>query len=187
MNPHSREDAPLVTVLVPTFNRRRFLADALASLVAQTYETFEAIVINDGGAGVRDVVDGFADPRLVLIERQENRGKAASLNEALERARGTYVAYLDDDDRYYPNHLARLVETLEGRTDCGVAYTDLYKVHCRLRPDGSRQVLGKVVNVSRDFDRFFLCYFNHTLHVSVMHRRDLLERTGPYDESLAIL
>jgi len=178
---------PLVTVLVPTFNRRRFLAEALGSLLAQTYETFEAIVINDGGVSVRDIVDGLADPRLTLIERRENRGKAASLNEALERARGTYVAYLDDDDRYYPNHLARLVETLEGETDCGVAYTDLYKVHCRLRPDGSRQVLGKVVNVSRDFDRFFLCYFNHTLHVSVMHRRDLLERTGPYDESLAVL
>ncbi len=183
----SHTNGPLVTVLVPTFNRRRYLAQALRSLLAQTYETFEAIIINDGGVSVRDIVDDLADPRLVLIERGENRGKAASLNEALARARGTYVAYLDDDDRYYPNHLARLVEALEGHTDCGAAYTDLYKVHCRLRPDGSRQVLGKVVNVSRDFDRFFLCYFNHTLHVSVMHRRDLLERTGPYDESLAIL
>ncbi|MFO8012986.1 MAG: glycosyltransferase [Phycisphaerae bacterium] len=178
---------PFVSVLVPTYNRRRYLAEALASIVAQTYEHFEAIVINDGGVGVRDVVDGFADPRLVLIDRADNRGKAASLNEGLERARGTYVAYLDDDDLYYPHHLERLVETLEGPTDCGVAYTDLYKAHCRIQPDGSRQVLGKVVNISRDFDRFFQCYFNHTLHVAAMHRRDLLERAGPYDESLGIL
>jgi hypothetical protein len=178
---------PLISVLVPTYNRPRYLAEALASVVAQTYKHFEAIVINDGGVSVRDVVDDFGDPRLVLIERAENRGKAASLNDGLERAQGTYVAYLDDDDLYYPQHLARLVETLEGPTDCGVAYTDLYKVHCRIRPDGTRQVLGKVVNISRDFDRFFQCYFNHTLHVAAMHRRDLLERTGLYDESLGVL
>jgi hypothetical protein len=181
------QSGPLVTVLVPTFNRRLFLREALASVVAQTYANFEAIVVNDGGVSVRDVVDGFADPRLALIERKENRGVAASLNEALGRARGTYVAYLGDDDLYYPNHLARLVGTLEGQDACGVAYTDLYKVHCRLQPGGGRQVLGKVVNISRDFDRFFMGYFNHTLHVAAMHRRDLLDRTGPYDESLAIL
>jgi len=178
---------PLVTVLVPTFNRRGTLREALASLVAQTHAHFEALVINDGGAPVRDVVDAFADPRLVLIDRRENRGKAASLNEALARARGTYVAYLDDDDLFYPRHLQCLVEALEADGTCAAAYTDLYKVHCRVLPDGTRQVLGKVVNVCRDFDRFFLCYFNHVLHVSLMHRRDLLARTGPYDESLGIL
>lgn len=183
--PHT--NGPLVSVLVPTYNRPRYLAEALASVVGQTYEHFEAIVVNDGGVGVRDVVDRFADPRLVLLERAENRGVAASLNEALARARGTYVAYLGDDDLYYPHHLDRLVGTLEGSPDCGVAYTDLYKVHCRIRPDGTRQVLGKVVNISRDFDRFFQCYFNHTLHVAAMHRRDLLRRTGPYDESLGVL
>jgi len=187
MAPDHRKADPLVTVLVPTYNRRLYLAEALASLVAQTYANFEAIVVNDGGVSVRDVVDRFADPRLALIERSENRGVAASLNEGLGLARGRYVAYLGDDDRYYPRHLERLVETLRDHPDCGVAYTDLYKVHCRIRPDGSRQVLGKVVNISRDFDRFFLCYFNHTLHVAAMHRRDLLERTSPYDESLRVL
>jgi len=187
MSPTPNTTGPLVTVLVPTYNRRRYLAEALASLLGQTYGHFEAIVINDGGVSVRDVVDRFADPRLALIERTENRGVAATLNEGLARARGTYVAYLGDDDLYYPHHLERLVETLEGGTDCGVAYTNLYKVHCRIRPDGRRQVLGKVVNISRDFDRFFLSYFNHTLHVAAMHRRDLLERTGPYDESLRVL
>lgn len=180
-------DDPLVSVIVPTFNRRRYLREALVSLLGQTYGRFEAFVVNDGGAPVRDIIEGLADARLALIERRENRGKAASLNEALGRARGTYVAYLDDDDLYYPGHLARLVAALEGSAGCGAAYTDLYKVHCRLRPDGTRQVLGKVVNVSRDFDRFLLCYFNHALHVSLMHRRDLLEKTGPYNESLGIL
>jgi len=177
---------PLVSVLVPTFNRRRYLKEALAGLIGQTYGRFEAIVVNDGGEPVADVVERFADPRLALIERRETRGKAASLNEALEHASGKYVAYLDDD-LYYPQHLARLVGAMEGDPDCGAAYTDLYKVHCRILPGGARQVRGKVVNDSRDFDRFFLCYCGHALHVSLMHRRDLLERTGPYNERLSIL
>ena len=187
MQSSTKQHGPLVSVLVPTFNRRRYLKEALAGLLGQTYGHFEAIVVNDGGETVADVVERFADPRLVLIERRENRGKAASLNQALAHASGKYVAYLDDDDLYYPQHLRRLVDALEGDTGCGLAYTDLYKVHCRILPDGARQVRGKVVNVSRDFDRFFLCYFNHALHVSLMHRRDLLERTGPYNECLRIL
>jgi len=80
-----------------------------------------------------------------------------------------------------------LVNVLENQTDCQVAYSDLYGVYCKVRPDGSRQILGKVVEVSRDFDRFFMLCFNHTLHVSLMHRRDLLEKTGPYNEQLNVL
>jgi len=184
---HDNPDAPLVSVLVPTFNRRRYLAEAIASLLAQTHRRFEALIVNDGGEPVADLVASFNDPRLVLIDRRQNRGKAFSLNQALARAQGKYVAYLDDDDRYYPGHLARLVRALESDADCGAAYSDLYKVHCRVLPDGTRQVLGKVVNISRDFDRFFLCHFNHVLHVSLLHRRDLVEKTGLYNEGLRIL
>jgi glycosyltransferase involved in cell wall biosynthesis len=185
--PYDTKNGPLVSVLVPTFNRHRYLQEALASLVRQTHANFEAFVVNDGGRPVADLVASFNDPRLVMLDRRENRGKAFSLNQALGRAQGRYVAYLDDDDRYYPHHLATLVEALETQDDCHAAYTDLYKVHCRMEPDGSRRVLGKVVNISRDFDRFFLCHFNHVLHVSLAHRRDLLDRTGPYNENLRVL
>lgn len=178
---------PLVTVLVPTFNRRRYLFEAVESLVRQTYANFEAFIVNDGGERVDDLVASFNDPRLILLDRRENRGKAFSLNQALQHARGKYVAYLDDDDRYYPSHLARLVDALETDDNCQAAYADLYKVHCRVLPDGRRQVLGKVVNISRDFDRNFICYFNHVLHVSLAHRRDLLDRTGLYNENLRVL
>jgi len=124
---------------------------------------------------------------MIFINRKENRGKAFSLNEALARAEGEYIAYLDDDDLYYPNHIETLVDVLENKTDCQVAYSDLYKVCCKITPDGSRQVLSKVVNVSRDFDRFFMLYFNHVLHVSLMHHRDLIEKTGLYNEQLNVL
>jgi len=178
---------PLVSVLLPTYNRRRYLPYALASAVRQTYRNLEIFVVNDGGHDVRDIVASFDDPRILFIDRRENRGKPHSLNEALARARGKYVAYLDDDDIYYPNHVQVLVEALEGPTDCQVAYSDLYKTYCRVLSNGDREILSKHVEISRDFDRFLMLYFNHALHVSLMHRRDLLDRTGLYNENLNIL
>jgi glycosyltransferase involved in cell wall biosynthesis len=182
-----KEAGPVVTVLVPTFNRRRYLAGALASVVRQSYRNLQIIVINDGGEDVSDIVNSFGDERLIFIDRKENRGKAHSLNEALLRAEGKYVAYLDDDDLYYPNHIETLLDALENNSGCQVAYSDLYKVYCKVCSDGSRKVLSKVVEISRDFDRFFMLYYNHVLHVSLMHRRDLLEKTGLYNEDINVL
>jgi len=184
----SRKKAgPIVTVLVPTFNRRRYLAGALDSVVRQSYQNLQIIVINDGGEDVSDIVNSFGDERLIFIDRKENRGKAFSLNEALARAEGKYVAYLDDDDLYYTNHIETLVNALENESNCQVAYSDLYKVYCKVCLDGSKQVLSKVVEFCRDFDRFVILYFNQTVHQSLMHRRDLIEKTGPYNEDLNIL
>lgn len=178
---------PLVSVLLPTYNRRRYLPQALASVVQQTHRNLEIFVINDGGEDVSDVVGAFDDPRVIFLDRKENRGKPYSLNEALGCAQGKYIAYLDDDDMYYRHHVEVLVDALEGENDCQVAYSDLYKVYCNVQPSGDREVLSKEVEISRDFDRFMMLYFNHVLHVSLMHRRDLLDRTGLYNENLNIL
>jgi len=178
---------PKVSVLISTFNRPRYLSEALASVLHQSYRNLQVIVVNDGGEDVSGVINSFNDRRVIFINRRDNRGKAFSLNEALGCAEGKYIAYLDDDDLYYPNHIETLVDALENRTDCTVAYSDLYKSHCKAKPDGGRQVLSKVVEVSRDFDRFFMLYFNHVLHVSLMHRKDLIEKTGLYNEDLDVL
>lgn len=108
---------PLVSILIPTFNRRRYLAQALASALRQTYPSIEVIVINDGGEDVGDIVQSFADQRVVFINRRQNRGKAYSLNEALSRASGKYITYLDDDDMYYPYHVETLANALELNPD----------------------------------------------------------------------
>ncbi|GAG26148.1 unnamed protein product, partial [marine sediment metagenome] len=111
---------PVVSVLIPTFNRPRYLSEALASALHQSYSNLQVIVVNDGGQDVSSIVNSFSDPRIIFINRKENRGKAFSLNEALARAEGEYIAYLDDDDLYYPNHIETLVDVLENKTDCQV-------------------------------------------------------------------
>jgi glycosyltransferase involved in cell wall biosynthesis len=95
---YEKKAGPVVSVLVPTFNRPQYLSKALASVLQQSYRNLQLIVINDGGEDVGDIVDSFRDPRLIFINRKENRGKPYSLNEALNRAEGKYVAYLAAGD-----------------------------------------------------------------------------------------
>lgn len=97
---------PTVSVIVPTYNRPDRLRTALASLGAQTYQDFEIIVVNDAGCEVGSVIDACADRhRIMTITHDRNRGLAAARNSGLRAAKGTYIAYLDDDDRYLPHHL----------------------------------------------------------------------------------
>jgi glycosyltransferase involved in cell wall biosynthesis len=178
---------PLVSVLISTYNRPRYVREAVGSILRQTYPNFEVILVRDGGKPVGDIVGEFGDRRLIFIDRDHNRGLPYSFNEALSRAKGRYIAYLGDDDIYYPNHLEVLVNTLDGQDRYQVAYTDLYKVNCRITAGGERVVLSKNVEISRDFSRMTMLRFNHTLHVSLMHDRMLLERAGGYNEELNVL
>jgi glycosyltransferase involved in cell wall biosynthesis len=176
-----------VTVLISTYNRPAYLAEALESIFSQTYPNFEIMLVRDGGLPVRDVVARFDDARLTFIDRDENRGLPYSFNEALSRAKGQYVCYLGDDDKFYPHHIETLLRTILQNPDYSVVYSDLYKAHCRILSDGRRRVLAKNVEISRDFDRMLMLQFNHALHVSLLHRRDLLNRAGPYNEKLNVL
>lgn len=180
-------NGPLVSVVISTYNRPAYLAEALESIFCQTYSNFEILLVRDGGLPVRDVVRQFDDSRLTFIDRDENRGLPYSFNEALSQAKGEYVCYLGDDDKFYPHHLATLLQAILQNPDYGVVYGDLYKAHCRVLGDGRRRVLAKNVEISRDFDRMLMLQFNHALHVSLMHRRDLLNQAGPYNEKLNVL
>jgi tetratricopeptide (TPR) repeat protein len=178
---------PKVTVLIPTYNRPAYLPQAIRSVIGQQLADWEMFVINDGGVDVRNVVEGFGDERVAYVNRPVNEGKAACLNDGLRRAHGDYVAYLDDDDLWYPNHLAALADVLDGRPQIGVAYSDLYRVVCAVDEQGMRYPLQKQVEICRDYNRMFMFHFNHTLHVSLMHRRELGLRVGGYDESVRVL
>jgi glycosyltransferase involved in cell wall biosynthesis len=183
----ARSDGPLVTVLISTYNRPAYLAEALESIFRQTYRNFEILLVRDGGLPVRDVVGQFDDPRLHFIDRDENRGLPRSFNEALAAARGEYICYLGDDDKFYPHHIAVLVDAIVKHPEYAAVYSDLYKAHCRVLPDGRRRVLAKNVEISRDFDRMLMLQFNHALHVSLIHRRDVFEQAGRYNEKLNVL
>lgn len=174
---------PKVSVIVPTYNRPDRLRTALASLAAQTYQDFEVIVINDAGCDVGSVIDACADRhRITTICHDRNRGLAAARNSGLRAAKGAYIAYLDDDDRYLPNHLETLVCYLD-RGECRVAYTDAWRVHERMI-DGVYVEIARDVPYSNEFSPADLLVSNYFPVLSVMHARQCVDETGFFDESL---
>ncbi len=95
---------PLFSVIIPTYGRQQYLAQAIRSVLAQRVQDFECIVVDD--ASPEPVVIPVADPRIRLILRHQNGGPAAARNTGLEHALGRYIAFLDDDDLYTPERLS---------------------------------------------------------------------------------
>jgi len=151
-NLNNKSLQPLVTVIIPSFNRPNMLKEALMSVLSQSYQNYEIIVINDGGIDVKDIIASIdTDRNIIYLQHEENRGLPAARNTGIRAAGGKYIAYLDDDDIYYPNHLETLVKHLEGN-DFKVAYTDSYYVTQSFITDGY-VTTGESVNYSFDFDR----------------------------------
>ena len=101
---------PLFSVIIPTYGRPEFLAEAVASVLAQTVDDFECIVVDDASPEPVTVVD---DPRVRLIRRDENAGEPAARNTGMDHARGQYLAFLDDDDLFTPDRLALALDALD--------------------------------------------------------------------------
>lgn len=112
--------APQVTVVLPTHNRPRLLKEAMTSLVAQTHRDWEVIVVGDGSTPKAALET--ADPRFQMVRHSVSLGGAAAKNTGLRHARGEIVAFLDDDDLYAPEYLARAVEALRLRPDLDVVF-----------------------------------------------------------------
>jgi glycosyltransferase involved in cell wall biosynthesis len=109
---------PLVSVIMPSFNARRTLRLAMASLAAQTYQNWECVLVDDGSiddsAGLAERVD---DSRIRIYRFEENKGRGAARQFALEHAKGKYLCMLDADDWIYPWKVAGQVEVLEAERE----------------------------------------------------------------------
>ena len=96
---------PEISVILPVFNSEEFIGKAIESVLAQTFEDFELIIVNDGSTdSSKDIIDSFSDDRIRIIN-QSNQGPGAARNNALKIAQGSYVMYLDSDDWFCPDAL----------------------------------------------------------------------------------
>ena len=109
----AKHASPRFSIVVPTYNRAKTLQRTLDSCFAQTYADFEVIVVDDGSSdGTLEALGTNTDPRLVVVP-QQNAGPAAARNHGMRRARGSYIAFLDSDDLWYPEFLATAQAQLE--------------------------------------------------------------------------
>ena len=114
----------MISVVIPLYNKESSIASALVSVLAQIYQDFEVVVVDDGSTDSgAAIVEGYTDARIRLI-RQENAGVSAARNKGIAEAKGEYVAFLDADDEWMPEFLAEIVALQREFPECRAQATN---------------------------------------------------------------
>lgn len=167
---------PKISVIIPTHDREHLLRRAVASVMSQTEQNFEILIINDSADIAKDI---YANEKVRYIKNPRG-GIRTQRNLGLNQARGEYIAYLDDDDFFFRNHLATLSHKLDSDKNIMIAYTDTLQITEDefLRPIKTARIL------SQDFDYNRIAYMNYITTNSVMHRKSAIDVIGNFDEQL---
>lgn len=171
---------PLVSVIIPTWNRAHLIAQTLESVYAQTWDNLEVIVVDDGSTdSTREAVEPFIEKGLVYL-KQVNAGAPSARNAGLSAATGTYVAFLDSDDRWRKTKLERQMEKmLSSSGDTALVYCGIEKV------DADGNTLG--YKVPKKSGRVFLELLEDNFIGSTsapLIRASALDDTGGFDATL---
>jgi glycosyltransferase involved in cell wall biosynthesis len=169
--------APLVSVVTPIFEAAAFIGDALDSVAAQDHPAIEVVVVDDGstdgGAAVAEARAGALGLALTLV-RQPNQGPAVARNRGLERARGTFVTFLDADDRMTPDRLAFGLAHLDAHPEAdGVVGTHVNVVDAGVTPPAWLAELPDPAQAP------------HYLVMTLLARATVFDRVGGFDPSYA--
>lgn len=178
------ENKPLVTIITPTYNRKNLIGRTILSIVKQTYDNIEHIIVNDGGEDVSDVIEVVAGTypekakRIKYINKPKNEGVSAARNSALERAHGDYICLLDDDDIYYPLAVEFRLWAME-KFNADVVYTkalrDIWEVS-----EGGYVSIGKDLYWECSFDKDLILIQNVANSECVTFSRRAWDKTGNY-------
>jgi glycosyltransferase involved in cell wall biosynthesis len=173
---------PQVSVIIPSYNTAGLIRTCLDSVFQQSYRDLEAIVVNDGSPDtpqLEEALQPYLD-RIVYI-RQENKRCAGARNTAIRRARGKYLAFLDSDDAWVPNHLASQMNLFEQDPSLDMVYSDAILVS-----DGKREKAFTEICPSMGEATFEALILERCqIPVStVVARKDAIERAGMFDENL---
>lgn len=176
---------PAVSVILPTYNRAHCIRRAIDSVLGQTFDDFELIVIDDGSNdGTRQIIESYDDPRIVHVHNDENLGQTPRLNEGLRLARADLIAFQDSDDEWLPTKLERQVTAMRAQPpEVGIVYTDKW----RFEPGREKYHWKSPVNMPEDGIIFDGALDDRVYNIgpqSVLIRRECFEKVGPFDERL---
>jgi len=179
-----------VSVIIPTFNGAQYIAETMASVLDQTRDDLELIVVDDGSTDrTREIVAGYGPP--VRLVTQPNAGVSTARNRGIREARGAFICLLDQDDYWFPDKLERQLQAMAAHPQCGVVYSSFFP----WQPDaaGIFPTPGSY-DPSRypdDIDPEYSGWIYHQLLIdcwmltsTAMFRQDVFERCGSFDETL---
>lgn len=166
---------PLVSVIIPAYNEEKYIAETIQSILGQSFTEFEVIIVDDGSTDkTYKIASSFTDSRLQVYQ-QENGGPAKARNEALVKARGSYIALQDADDRSMPDRLEKQYDFLNKNLDCiGVGTNAAY-----IKADG--EFIFNTDNLPHNPENWS---WNQPpcIHPSVMFRKSVLNNIGGYPD-----
>lgn len=170
-------NTPQVTVVMTVYNTEKYIGQAVASILGQSFKNFELLVVDDASTDrSMEIVLSFGDPRIRLIRNSANKGVAYSRKRALAEARGAYIAVLDADDVACEDRLRLQVEFLEGHPEIGL----LGSAFDIIDADGNVE-RSCSVPVDPLANSWKLLFGNHICHSTVMFRRQVGLGLGGYD------
>jgi len=177
------EDTITVSVIMPTFNRGQEIRKSIESVLNQNFIDFELIIINDGGSGlIEEIINLYQNPKIKYFRLKSNKGLAAALNEGILRARGKYIAYLDDDDIYYSEHLETLVKALEASPH-RLVYAKTQKVIGTVK-EGEFKLTRLDRILGQPFNKDVLLKKTFVTTCSVMLEKSIFKEVGLFREDL---
>ena len=174
---------PKVSIIIPCYNREKFIEETIQSALAQTYPNTEVIAVDDSSTdSTRLVLEGFRDSITILEHLgYQNRGQSASINLGIKCSTGKYISILDSDDLFAPNKIEAQVSFLEKNQQFGLVYangfaidengTKLYRIY-----DETQREVSNPERVLLD------CYFS--VPSNALARRTIFEKAGEFDETL---
>lgn len=180
---------PMVSIIVPTYNRENVIERAVNSILRQGYEAYEVIVVDDGSADhTADVIGKIQDDRIRYIKLPENQGVAHARNVGIQEAKYDYIAFLDSDDEWMPDKLELQMKKLMN------APKQVGLVYCRME-GMQREGKDRYLCPSRDFrdtvlegNMFELLLWKNVIGTpSVLIRKECLEQAGGFKETLQCL
>ena len=170
-----------VSVVIPTYNAARFVTQAIDSVLAQTFKSYEVLVVDDGSTDdTREVLTKYVAP--VHYLPKQNGGVSSARNYGIERARGKYVAFLDADDLWMPEKLEKQIAVLESDENIGLVYAATEKV------DENLQTVGFIeANAYDDYCEALLLNLNIVAGScsSAIVRRDVVLKTDGFDAAFS--
>ncbi|HEX4388438.1 MAG TPA: glycosyltransferase [Steroidobacteraceae bacterium] len=170
----------LVSVVIASYNMGHFLAQAVQSVLAQSYTNVEVQIVDDGSDDdTAVIVERWREDPRVHVHRQDNGGQARAKNQGVVLSRGRFVAFLDADDFWLPDKLALQMPLFQGRPEVGVVYSDYQGV------DGDgRPLPQEPPRLRRGWVSGALLIENFIPYSTGVVRRACLERYGGFDETL---
>jgi hypothetical protein len=182
--------APLVSVVVPSYNHAKYISKAVDSILSQDFTDFELLISDDVSPDNSwDVISGFDDPRIRTFKQEKNLGPVGNLVFLIEQSRGKYIALLNSDDAWYPSKLSKQVSILEAQPQLGACFTwaDLVDKDGR-EVSGSEAIWSDVFRQPNrnqgEWLRHFFFTGNCICHPSMLMRKELYAELGYYNPGL---